>query len=199
MGGFPWAWGHGGIPASGRVRACTEPSLSYPPPPVPSSHPLPGEPRLCRCPLAPLSYCRGALVPGSRRTMGLGSALAGTSGCLGLGATGHWALESLTVSKHPPPHLPHPERESCLCVPQDGDRPGSHDINPPRAPTLLCLRSWNPLLNLTPLLWRLRHPAHGWVGVSDRNHPRPAPWGDSYWGQGPPALRVTCQNSSGEK
>lgn len=26
---------------------------------------------------------------------------------------------------------PHPERESCLCVPQDGDRPGSHDITHP--------------------------------------------------------------------
>ena len=49
-----------------------------------------------------------------------------------------------------PPPPPHPERESSLCVPQDGDRPGSHDINPPRAPALLRLRSWNPSGNLTP-------------------------------------------------
>lgn len=42
---------------------------------------------------------------------------AGGSGCL----------------QHPPPpstHI-HPERESCLCVPRVGDRPGSHDINAP--------------------------------------------------------------------
>ena len=177
-------WGHRGIPAPGRVRACTEPSLSYPPPPVPSIHPLPGAPRLCHCPLASLSACRGALVPGSQRTygpgMGLGSALAETSGCLGLDAIGHWVLASLTVSKHPP-HLPHPERESCLCVPQVGDRPGSHDINPPQAQALLCLRSWNSLQNLTSerVLWGL----DGWVGVSDRNLPRPVPRGDSYWGK----------------
>lgn len=112
-------------------------------------HPVPEEPRLCRCPLAPVGASGGALQPGSRGPTDLASAQAGTSGCLGPGATGHWALASLTVSKHPQPH---PERESCLCVPQDGDRPGSHDINPPQAPALLRLRSWNPWRNLTSAL-----------------------------------------------
>lgn len=30
-----------------------------------------------------------------------------------------------------------------------------------------------------------RPPAHGWVGVSDRNLPRPAPWGYAHCGEGP--------------
>lgn len=49
---------------------------------------------------------------------------------------------------------------------------------------MLCLRSGNPFQSLTPL-WGLRHLAHGWVGVSDRNLLRPIPWGDSQWGKGP--------------
>lgn len=40
-------------------------------------------------------------------------------------------LAGLTVSNPPTK----PEKESCLCVPQDGDRPGSHDINPPLGPS----------------------------------------------------------------
>lgn len=45
---------------------------------------------------------------------------AGESGCL----------------QHTPQHAHiHRERESRLCVPQVGDRPGSHDINPPLSPS----------------------------------------------------------------
>lgn len=127
-------------------EGCTEPSLSSLPPPAPSiftpfqKNPGSAAALLTHWVSAEAPPC---LVP--RGSRGLGSAQEGTSGCSGRGATGHWALASLG-----PPPPPHPERESCLCVPQDGDRPGSHDINPPQAPALLRLRSWNPSRNLTP-------------------------------------------------
>ena len=89
-------------------------------------------------------------MPGSQRTYGPGV-------CTG---RNQWVLVSWChrpmgageSNGLPVPPSPHPERESCLCVPQDGDRPGSHDINPPQAPALLRLRSWNPSRNLTPAL-----------------------------------------------
>lgn len=113
-GGSPWAWGQGNNSCSGKSALSAH---------CPSLHPL--------CPLftplqkspgsaaAPLPHWGPAkepwgLVP--RGPLGLGSAQAGTSGCLGPGATGHWVLASLTVSQHPPP----PERKLPLCSPRWG-------------------------------------------------------------------------------
>lgn len=55
----------------------------------------------------------------------------------GSGAMGHRMLAGLAASSTPPNvhTYTRPERESCLCVPQVGDRPGSHDINPPLGPS----------------------------------------------------------------
>lgn len=88
-------------------------------------------------------------------------------GLSGSGAMGRWMLAGLAASSTPPQHTYiHPERESCLCVPQVGDRPGSHDINPPLGPSPAGSKGLESVVepNLHPHTPGTGHPVHEWVG-----------------------------------
>lgn len=102
---------------------------------------------------------RGAYVPGvyrqKPRVIGFwchGPLDAGGTGC---------------IQHTTPTHIHTPrERESCLCVPQVGDRPGSHDINPPLGPSPAGSKGLESAVepNLHPHTPGTGHPVHEWVG-----------------------------------